>query len=183
MYVYNVINKMIITKGELMKQSKKFKVGMYGGKFMPFHKGHLYCVEYASKQCEKLYVILFYGSDQELEILKTRHEKWLQPEDRIKRTRKACEKIKNVIFVPMDVTKCKLPDGSQDWNAETDLVLNACGNLDAVYGSEPEYANYFAKAFPKATYVMIDNKRTTFPISGTAIRNMTNEEERKKWIV
>ena len=57
---------------------KKFKAGMYGGKFMPFHKGHLYCVEQASKMCEKLYVILFVGGEQEIKILKKRHEKWLQ---------------------------------------------------------------------------------------------------------
>ena len=35
---------------------KKYKVGMYGGKFMPFHKGHMYCVEKAASMCEKLYV-------------------------------------------------------------------------------------------------------------------------------
>ena len=46
---------------------KKYKVGMYGGKFMPFHKGHLHCVEVASSMCDKLYVILFHGSDQEIE--------------------------------------------------------------------------------------------------------------------
>ena len=37
---------------------ERFKRGMYGGKFFPFHKGHLYCVETAAKKCEKLYVIL-----------------------------------------------------------------------------------------------------------------------------
>ena len=48
----------------------KYSIGMYGGKFMPFHKGHRYCVETACSECEKVYVILFYGGNDEIEILK-----------------------------------------------------------------------------------------------------------------
>ena len=155
---------------------------MYGGKFMPFHKGHLYCVEYAAKQCEKLFVILFHGGDQEIEILKTRHEIWLQPEDRLKRIQIACKQFDNVVVVPIDITKCKFPDGKEDWDKETKLVLDICGNLDVVYGSEQEYSNYFHRAYPNAIYEIIDIKRNKYPISGTAIRQM-NDEERKKWIV
>lgn len=163
-------------------EQKKYKIGMYGGKFMPFHKGHLFCVEYAAKQCEKVYVLLFHGGDQELEILKTRHEDWLQPENRLKRIKNACKKFNNVEVVPVDITSCKYPDGTEDWDQETRLVLDICGPLDAVYGSEPEYADYFHRAYPKAVYEIIDVDRKSVPISGTAIRNM-NEEERKKWIV
>ena len=162
---------------------KKFKVGMYGGKFMPFHKGHLYCVEKAAKQCEKLYVVLFHGGEQELKILKNRpKEQFLDYEDRKKHTQEGCKYIENVEVIDIDVTKCKHPDGTENWEMETPLVENACGKLDVVFGSEPEYKGYFKKAFPYAEYVMIDNERKTVPISGTMIRNMT-EEERKKWIV
>ena len=91
--------------------------------------------------------------------------------------------VDNVEFVSMDVTPCKKPDGSEDWDKETVLVLDACGHLDAVYGSEKEYREYFKRAFPDAVYELIDLNRETFPISGTAIRNMKDDEERKKWIV
>ena len=54
----------------IIKQSKKkYKVGMFGGKFMPFHKGHFYCINVAALQCEKVYVLLFGGGEQEMEIL------------------------------------------------------------------------------------------------------------------
>lgn len=165
-----------------MKNKKKYRIGMYGGKFMPFHKGHLYCVEYASKLCDKVYVLLFHGGDQEIEILKTRNEEWLQPESRLKQAKRACKKIKNVEVIPIDVTSCKFPDGTEDWDQETQLVLDACGDLDAVFGSEPDYADYYRRAYPNATYEIIDTDRNTIPISGTAIRNM-NDEERKKWMV
>ena len=161
---------------------KKYKVGMYGGKFMPFHKGHMHCIEVASSQCELLYVILFHGGDQEIEILKTKHEEWLQPENRLKRVQEACKKFKNVKVIPIDVTECKFEDGTEDWDKETQLVLDACGPLNAVYGSEPEYTEYYKRAFPEATYELIDVERKDVPISGTMIREM-NEEERKIWII
>ena len=95
----------------------------------------------------------------------------------------ALKDMPGVEFISLDVTSCKKPDGTQDWDAETPLVLEACGgHLDAVFGSEPSYADYFSKAYPEAEYVMIDVDRNTVPISGTMIRNMS-EEERKKWII
>ncbi len=151
--------------------SKKYKVGMYGGKFMPFHKGHFYCVKKAASMCEKLYVLLFYGND-----------KWLFPEDRFKRIKEACKQFDNVIVKAIDITNCKKEDGSEDWDAETPLVLNVCGQLDAVFGSESNYSDYFNRAYLNADYVIIDEARKTVPISGTMIREM-NEEERKKWII
>lgn len=162
---------------------KKYKIGMYGGKFMPFHKGHMYCVEYAASLCEKLYVILFHGGAQELEILKTRHEDWLQVESRETHMRNALKDMEGVEFVSLDVTKCKNPDGTQDWEAETPLVLEACGgHLDAVFGSEPDYDDYYKKAYPSAEYVQIDNDRKKFNVSGTKVRQMS-KEEREKWII
>ena len=163
--------------------TKKYKIGMYGGKFMPFHKGHLHCIEYAAKQCEKLYVLLFYGSDQEIEILKSRNENWLQPEYRLEHIKKACEKFENVFVYSVNVTDCKDKFGKEDWDKETHLVLDICGKLDAVYGSETEYKDYYDRAYPNAIYEIIDIDRNKCPISGTAIRNMKSDEERKKWML
>ena len=163
---------------------KKYKVGMYGGKFMPFHKGHLYCVEMAAKQCEKLYVLLFHGGEQELKILKERpNDDWLKLESREKHTREACKRFKNVEVKVIDITKCKNADGTENWDMETPLVLEACGKLDAVFGSEPDYGGYFKRAYPDAEFVVIDTDRKKVPISATMIRNMKSEEERKKWII
>ena len=45
--------------------SKKYNIGMYGGKFLPFHKGHLHCLEIAAHECETVYLIMFYGGNEE----------------------------------------------------------------------------------------------------------------------
>ena len=164
-------------------KTKEFKTGMYGGKFMPFHKGHLYCAKVAAEMCETLYVILFHGGDQELKILKQRpNDEWLKPESRLKQIKRACKRLSNVRVVDLDITDCKRKDGSEDWDKETPLVLNACGKLDAVFGSESSYKDYFKRAYSDAKVIIIDEERKKFPISGTMIRNM-NEEERKQWMV
>ena len=71
---------------------KKYRAGMYGGKFMPMHKGHEFCVQTAAKECETVYVILFYGGAEEEEILKKQPEEWLLPKARMKQVERICEK-------------------------------------------------------------------------------------------
>lgn len=44
-------------------QNKKYKIGLYIGRFQPFHNGHLYMIKEALKQCEFLIIVI--GSTQE----------------------------------------------------------------------------------------------------------------------
>lgn len=166
---------------------KQFKIGMYGGKFLPFHKGHRFCVETAAAECEKVYVILFANGADEEKILKACPEEWLSVEERIKQMKRICldaGKLAVVIPALIDVAGLRLPDGTEDWDAETPLVRKLLGNrLDAVYSSEESYGGYFARAYPEAVHRLVDIKRIHYPISGTAVRNMTDAEERKSWMV
>lgn len=166
---------------------KKYKIGMYGGKFLPFHKGHRYCVEVAAQECETVYVILFWGGADE-EIIRTEHtEEWLSADERAVKLRGLCEQeseYAEVIPVLIDITKLRLPDGTEDWDAETPLVRAVLGDhLDAVYSSEESYGEYFSRAYPEAIHRLVDIKRIHYPISGTQIRNMTLQEEIEKWII
>ena len=163
---------------------KQYKIGMYGGKFMPFHKGHNYCIEFSSKECEFVYVILFYGGADEEEILKNNKEEYLSVEDRVKHIKNIIKNYNNAKLVLIDVSTLRKEDGSEDWDAETPLVRKVVGDrLDAVYSSELSYDEYFKRAYPEATHRVVDYKRKHFPISGTKIRNMENIEEREKWIM
>ena len=62
--------------------------GFFGGKFMPLHKGHLYCIDTAARQCDDVVVIMFINGDDELEIMKTHSEYELSVESRIKQLAK-----------------------------------------------------------------------------------------------
>lgn len=166
---------------------KQYKIGMYGGKFLPFHKGHKYCVDIAAQECEKVYVILFWGGADEERILEDHPEEWLSVEERVRQLDRICgeaARYAEVIPVLIDITGLRLPDGSEDWEAETPLVRNVLGNrLDAVYSSEESYEDYFKRAYPEAVHRLVDVRREHYPISGTRIREMTEEKERGVWII
>lgn len=156
---------------------------MYGGKFMPMHIGHLACIQKASELCEKVYLILFSGGEQEKMIAENDHRDMLSLTFRREQLKRAALMFDNVIPLEIDVSSCRLPNGEEDWDAETPLVLKACGYFDAVFGSEPSYKAYFDRAYPWAEYVMVDPNRTELPISATKIRNMKDQEEIKAWII
>ena len=152
----------------IIKQSKKkYKVGMFGGKFMPFHKGHFYCINVAALQCEKVYVLLFGGGEQEMEILlQNPGESYLSAEDRKKHIMSAIRNYNNVEFHFIDITGCRNPDGTENWDMETPLVRAVCGQMGAVYGSEPSYKAYFDRAYPEAEYILVDEKENITQLAG-----------------
>lgn len=157
--------------------------GFFGGKFMPLHKGHLYCIDTAARQCDHVTVIMFTGGDDEMQILETMPNPILSIASRQKQLARVCALYPNVECHTIDVTALKLPDGSEDWDAETPLVRQFVPHMDYVYSSEPSYGAYFARAYPEAQHIIVDAERKTYPISGTLIRAMHELEEQKKWMV
>ena len=166
---------------------KKYHTGMYGGKFLPFHKGHRYCAEYAAAECDIVYVILFYGGPEEEKICGASPEIWLSPGERMRQIRKICAELSGtavMVAASIDISRLRLADGSEDWEAETPLVRKLLGEqLSAVYSSEVSYGEYFAEAYPEAEHRLVDVPRIHYPISGTKLREMEDYENRKEWMV
>lgn len=158
-------------------------VGFYGGKFLPMHKGHLYCIDTAAKQCDHVVVIMFINGDDELNVLKSQSDESLSVEARTEQVKRVCSLYSNVEFHIIDVLNLKLPDGTEDWDAETPLVRQYVPHMDYVFSSEPSYGEYFSRAYPEATHIIVDSERKTYPISSTMIRAMKLLKERELWMV
>lgn len=165
-----------------MKWEVEMTVGFFGGKFIPFHKGHLFCVDFASKICDKVYVLLFDSNDNQHLKHGTKIDNLLTLESRIEQIKNAISKYQNVEFKFIDTAQCVKEDGTEDWDKETPLVIEAVGNdFKYVFTSEPSYDPYFKRAYPWATHIVVDEKRIHVPISGTKVRAM-NMEEALKWL-
>ena len=163
--------------------NQRYEVGMYGGKFMPMHKGHLHCLEVASRLCERVYLLLFVGGYMEKWVRELDDRDILSDESRWRVVRDVAGRFDNVIPKCIDVSECVTPDGAEDWYAETPLVLDACGHIDAVFSSEPElYDLYFKSEYPDADHIIVDAEREVVPISATEIRHMTDEEA-ARWML
>lgn len=160
--------------------------GFYGGKFFPMHKGHLYCVDTAARICDHVTVILFINGESELEMMNKPEfssDQTLSVERRIEQGRRICSLYNNVDFHVVNVATCKNPDGTEDWDAETPLVRKYVPKMDYVFSSEPQYGEYFSRAYPEARHIIVDAKRKTYPISSTMIRAMKIMEDKKQWMV
>lgn len=157
--------------------------GFYGGKFMPLHKGHLYCIDRAAHDCDKVTVIMFINGDDELKIKNECSDPEISVYERIKQLTRICAMYPNVEFKVIDVLELKKPDGTEDWDAETPLVRKYVPHMDYVYSSEPSYDEYFKRAYPEAKHILVDPERIKYPISGTLIRAMKTLEEKKQWMV
>lgn len=165
--------------------SERYDVGMFGGKFMPFHMGHLYCVERAAAVCDKLYLILFGGGDDELRIIRETaaiDKKYLDLDFRKEIVNEVSKQFENVIPAFIDVTALKLPDGSEDWDAETPLVIDVCGKLNAAFSSEPRYDDYFKRAYPWADHILVDPPRIVYPVSGTFLRTYGEQGDKRRFL-
>lgn len=183
----NILNK--LCESFMTSPGKLYSVGMYGGKFMPMHKGHLHCLEEASRLCEKVYLICTVGGSDEDRIRgeaaagKTELAEFITPEFRKRQIEKAAAMFPNVRPVMADLSSCRDKDGKEDWDMETPIILKACGeDFDAVFGSEPSYAPYFNRAYPQADYILVDTEREEVPISATKVRGMKIEKA-KEWMV
>ena len=193
--------------------NERLKIGFYGGKFLPFHIGHAYAAIKALESCDVLYLILFHGGEQEEEIQKNKDEYPL-PNSYFSRDRRMAqiydfailydsyhEENKIIIPTDIDISKCRYPNGRENWNAETPLVISKIATLnenltfngasirngafnqgqpfDYVYSSEPSYDEYFKRAYPFAEHILIDTARTAVPISATMIRDKDAETAKK----
>ena len=160
------------------------KIWMYWWKFMPLHKWHLYCIDVASKECDKVYAILFANWSDEEEVLRLNPgDESLLLENRFNCLKEVCKYYDNVVPILIDVSKCRNPDWTENWDAETPLVRKYIKNMTYVYSSEENYWEYFFRAYPEAEHRIVDARREKYPISGTLIRAMNTLEEKQKWMV
>ncbi|MCJ1679748.1 AAA family ATPase [Streptomyces sp. APSN-46.1] len=134
---------------------RRYGHGLVLGKFYPPHAGHHHLVRTAQDQCERLTVLVCAASVESVPLA-----------DRVAWMREAhpgAEVVGAVDDIPVDLHDPAI------WEAHMAIFRGAVGGrVDAVFTSE-EYGSELARRFG-AEEVLVDRKRTLFPVSGTAVR-------------
>ncbi|MCM3666729.1 multifunctional transcriptional regulator/nicotinamide-nucleotide adenylyltransferase/ribosylnicotinamide kinase NadR [Mesobacillus subterraneus] len=145
------------------------KVGMYGGKFVPVHLGHVYAMIKASTMVEELHVIVSYDTEHEKnEIFKNSKVPNIPYKMRV---RWWSQLTKDLPHVHVHVIEEIQTGHFSDWEKGAEAIKKAISKeIDVVFSSENRYSDYFNVLYPNAKHVVIDADREKYPISATAIR-------------
>ena len=138
-------------------------VGFLGGKFLPFHLGHLYAIMSASNYVDKLYVILASNIELDTELCEKAGIPYIPVADRLSWIGKTLKDIDNIEILTID---------DYGWADGSAKIIKAIPEkITHIFSSEESYGEYFNRYYPDAEHIVIDNERSDRSISGTMIRN------------
>lgn len=157
----------------------KYGTGFFGGKFLPFHRGHLDCILRCASECEKLYVVLMHNSSEEREVLANYQGRF--PKKHLSaHTRELALRAELAPFENIEVFSCDCLEADaraarevvHQWFHECRDLVDFMGRFDVMYSNEPEFSRLFGDLFPGAEVVLLDESRARNPVSATQVRDM-----------
>lgn len=147
-----------------------YKVGVYFGKFIPCHRGHLMQIIQASTRCEKLYVVVSDNKEQTKRLCEEADIKNIPVELRIQWLSQELQDIEHINIVSLD--ESDIPEYPNGWKEWSSLMKEAVKeDIDCFFCGEKEYEIELPKYFPNSEVNLFDPNRTKYPISATEIRN------------
>lgn len=150
-----------------MSEDKK-TVGFLGGKFLPFHQGHVYMILEASNKVDELYVILSSSKNRDMELCARDGIKYIPTDLRRSWIGESFNNLENIKIINIEDDQW---DDNYDWEKGATLIKSAIGKkIDFVFSSENSYNEYFRKYYPDSKHVVIDDERKTITISATDLR-------------
>lgn len=147
-----------------------YQCGVYFGRFLPPHRGHLYQIIEASTKCEKLYVILCDNAQMTRKLCAEDHLPEITYKLRKQWLNQQVQDMEHIRVLVLD--EAGLDDGSIDWPewAHRLKALMKDRRIDAFFAGEKEYEKILQTHFPQSQVEIFDPKRTRYPISATDIR-------------
>ena len=144
------------------------RVGMYGGKFLPFHMGHAFMIVKASTMVDELYVVLSHSEKRD-RLLCGDTFKYPSKEIRLQWLSQFTKDMENVKVI--EVEDDAIDDKTYNWKDGAFKIKNKIGEkIDIVFSSEEHYTPIFNELYPGTKHKIIDAKRGKFQISATEIR-------------
>lgn len=147
----------------------KRKIGMYGGKFLPLHLGHVNAMIMASTIVDELHVVVSYDEEYERKFFEGTT---MKPISAVQRLRWWSEITADMDHVFVHSVEEKQTGKLEDWqNGATKIKAVVGKEIDTVFSSENSYHEYFNEIYPDAEHIVLDNDRELFDISSVQIRD------------
>lgn len=153
---------------------KNKTIGLYGGKFYPFHKGHLECILQAQSEVDVLFVIVQYDEDHEKSLI--RNTRFEHINYRV-RERWITEELKS--FPNIRVLSDYEPR-SENYMEDSRLeniyqaLDSRLGGIDKVFSNDETYSGYFRRYLPEASHIVLFGGEPAVNIDATTIRANLN---------
>jgi len=137
----------------------KGTVGFIGGRFLPFHRGHIFAIIEASNHVENLYVVLNSSKKKDTEVCLADGIRPIPAEVRLSWIGESISKLENIHILHIQDDSW---GESENWDAGTRAVKKAIGkNITHVFSSGHAYDELFDKYYPEAEHVVVDARRDT----------------------
>ena len=147
----------------------KRKIGMYAGKFLPVHLGHVNAMIMASTIVDELHVIVSHDEEYERKFFEGTE---LEPISAVQRLRWWSEITADMNHVFVHSVEESQTGEFEDWLEGSRRIKQAVGKeIDTVFSSEKRYTEYFDDLYPEAEHIILDNDRELFNISSVQIRD------------
>jgi HTH-type transcriptional regulator, transcriptional repressor of NAD biosynthesis genes len=155
-------------KWKNFKMESNKTVGFIGGKFLPFHQGHVYAIIAASNQVDKLHVILSSSKNRDKEICDRDGMKYIPADIRLSWLGESLHNLDNIEITHIEDDQW---DNNYNWEEGANMIKKAIGQkIDCVFSSETSYNEHFSKYYPDSEHIVIDDPRKTVTISATEMR-------------
>ena len=147
------------------------KIGLIIGKFLPIHNGHLFFINKAATQMDKLVVIV---DENPVADKKIAEKAGIKYPDLLTRTKWMTSIFKDVEHVEVLAMSeegiSEPPHGWKEWSDRVKETTKDFG-ITHIYTSDISYKEGYEKYFPEWEHIFFDNDRTaTDGISATQVR-------------
>lgn len=146
-----------------------YQTGVYFGRFLPPHRGHLYQIIEASTKCQNLIVVISDNAEQTRTLCEADGLPEISYRLRKQWFSQQVQDMPHIQVRVLDESDIPVyPEGWQEWSKRMREVV--CAPIDAFFVGDLSYSETLASYFPEAKVELFDPSRTRYPISATEIR-------------
>ena len=146
-----------------------YQTGVYFGRFLPPHRGHLYQMIEASTRCEKLVVVI---SDNRTQTEAICREAGMPVVTYQLRKQWISQQVQDMPHIDVRVLdETDIPVYPLGWEAWAERMAQVVPEgIDAFFVGDRDYDAPLKQYFPDSRIELFDPSRSRYPISATAIR-------------